>query len=80
MGDSLRLLEKKVDQVLELVGQLRQQNNTLTKENKSLQSELAEIRRINRKLTVSTSDRSEMVKAKLNSVLSRVEELEDLKL
>ncbi len=80
MGDSLRLLEKKVDQVLELVEQLRQQNNTLTKENKSLQSELAEIRRTNRKLTVSTSDRSEMVKAKLNSVLSRVEELEDLKL
>ena len=80
MGDSLRLLEKKVDQVLELVEQLRQQNNTLTKENKSLQSELAEIRRINRKLTVSTSDRSETVKAKLHSVLSRVEELEDLKL
>ncbi len=80
MGDSLTLLEKKVELVLNLVDQLRDENRTLTEENAILKSELTNIKRLSRNLKVSHSDQSEVLKTKLNSVLSRVEELEGLKL
>jgi FtsZ-binding cell division protein ZapB len=80
MGDNLKLLEQKIEQVLSLVDRLKNQNAELQQENSDLQAKLTEIKRLKRNLKLSYSDQSDGIKTKLHSVLSRVEELEELKL
>jgi hypothetical protein len=80
MGDNLVLLEEKIQRVLSLVERLRQENSELHVENESLRNEVAEFRQLNRKLKLTNSDQSDVIRTKLQSVLSRVAELEELKL
>ena len=80
MGDNLALLEEKIERVLSLVERLRKENSDLHGRNEDLRKQLAEFQQLNRKLKLTNSDQSDVIRTKLQSVLSRVEELEELNL
>ena len=80
MGDKFNLLTEKVDKVLELLDRLKAENKTLKEENDRLIAELNRIRDSFEEYRLVHADQSNRVKEKLTSVLSRVEELEQIEL
>jgi len=80
MGDKFNLLEEKVDQVLELLDKLKAENKNLKEENNRLLTELNQIRDSFEDYKLVHADQSNRVKEKLTTVLSRVEELEQIEL
>ena len=80
MGDKFNLLEEKVDQVLELLDKLKAENKNLKEENTRLLAELTQIRDSFQEYKLVYADQSNRVKEKLTTVLSRVEELEQIEL
>ena len=80
MGDKFNLLTEKVDKVLELLDRLKAENKSLKEENDRLTTELNHIRDSFEEYRLVHADQSNRVKEKLTSVLSRVEELEQLEL
>lgn len=71
-------LEAKVNQMIKLIGDLRQDNSRLKDENHSLHNELDNTRQQLEQLKLRQNDQTETVKAKLSSILQRIEELEHL--
>ncbi len=78
MEDKLNVLAGKLDQFIASYEQLRQLNLSLHQENAQLKDELQKIRREYDTLRASESDRSEAVRTKLTSILSRLDQLENL--
>jgi len=76
MSDRFELLDKKISQVLERLESLKSDNASLKAENASLKSQLGQLQQDINGLKLSQSDQAEMIKSKLVSVLSRIEELE----
>lgn len=78
MGDRFELLEEKVDQVLNLLEKYKDENKRLKEENTSLREELSTIKQDFDKYKLLHTDQSNRVKEKLNSVLNRIGELENI--
>jgi len=78
MGDRFELLEEKVDQVLILLEKYKEENKRLKEENITLQAELSVIKQDFNKYKLLHTDQSNRVKEKLNSVLNRIGELENI--
>ena len=74
----MNVLAGKLDQFIASYEQLRQLNLSLHQENAQLKDELQKIRREYDTLRASESDRSEAVRTKLTSILSRLDQLENL--
>ncbi|HOD65817.1 MAG TPA: hypothetical protein PK186_01010 [candidate division Zixibacteria bacterium] len=76
-------LEEKFQKLLEQVGgltrqsqTLRKENSDLSRENDSLKRELAGLRAECHRLKLQAADRADLVTSKLSSVLQRLDELE----
>lgn len=76
MREKLLLLEEKVTEILSRLENLKEDNDMLRREKADLESQLASLRRDFDSLQLSHNDQSSQVKAKLTSVLDRIEELE----
>ena len=76
MGDKLELIENKVSAVLDLVERIKTENGTLSDENAQLRNEINHLKKQMAELKLAKTDRSDVLKTKLQAVLSRVEELE----
>ena len=76
MGDRLKLIEDKLGAVLDLVDRFKTENGTLNVENAELREELNRLKKQMASLKLDRSDRSDAMRSKLKTVLSRVEELE----
>lgn len=78
MSDKLKLLEKKAEQVLAKMQELRKDNDGLRQTKADLESQLAVLKRDYESLRLDHNDRSAQMKAKLSTVLNRIEELEKI--
>jgi peptidoglycan hydrolase CwlO-like protein len=78
MGDKFELLESKVKQVLQQMESLKTDNTELKQENKQLRSDLKKIKSDFNELKLVHNDQADLIKTKLLSVLSRIEELEKI--
>jgi len=78
MSDSMKLLEEKVGKAIELVDKLTSENKSFAVENKQLRAEVKKLKEEISGLEKNDRDRSEKVKAKLNGLLKRLEDLEQL--
>lgn len=78
MSDTLDQIAQKVDQLLQVVKNLKVENSSLHGENKQLKAQLAELGKEQKSLSIKSADQSEVVRSKLQSVLSRLDELEEL--
>lgn len=78
MEDKLNVLSGKLDQFIASYEQLKQQNVGLHEENDRLKEEVQKLRREYDALRTTESDRSEVLKTKLTSILSRLDQLENL--
>ena len=76
MGDSLSLVESKVEAVLALVEKIKQEKTALADENDQLKIELAQLRKQFSALKLQKTDQNDDVRSKLQLILSRVDELE----
>jgi len=76
MGDRLELIENKLGAVLDLIERIKTENGTLNVENAQLREELNRLKKQMVSLKLDRSDRSDAMRSKLKTVLSRVEELE----
>lgn len=78
MSDSMRLLEEKIGKAIELVDKLSTENESFILENEQLKAELANLRIEMGKFEERDKERSEKVKTKLNGLLQKLENLEQL--
>jgi peptidoglycan hydrolase CwlO-like protein len=78
MIDKLDKLQGRLEDLLKLVETLRKENHDLKAENKSHQAELTQLRQEFDTLKRTQADQSEAVKSKLTTMLSRLEELEQI--
>ena len=78
MSDSMKLLEEKVGKAIELVDKLTSENKSFVVENRQLKAEVKMLKEEISGLKINDRDRSEKVRAKLNSLLKRLEDLEQL--
>jgi regulator of replication initiation timing len=78
MIDKLQKLQDRIEELLKLVDSLRKENHALKAEAKSQHVELAKLKDHVDSLKREQADQSEAVKSKLNSMLSRLDELESL--
>jgi len=78
MTDQINLLEEKVSQVLQRLTVLQKENGSLRQENNALTDQLSQLRRDFDKFRVEHNDQTDAVKTRLTSLLSRIEELEQL--
>ena len=78
MSDSMKLLEEKIGKAIALVDKLNAENETFLKENEKLKAELSKLRSEMDSIEAREKDRSEKVKTTLNSILQRLEALEQL--
>ncbi|MFQ5499150.1 MAG: cell division protein ZapB [Candidatus Zixiibacteriota bacterium] len=78
MGDKLTTLEKRVDQLVDLVSALRQEKQSLLQSNGELKRQIKELKAEHGQLTLGQTDQSAYVKDKLSGVLGRLEQLEGL--
>jgi cell division septum initiation protein DivIVA len=74
----LNQLSGKLDQFIASYEQLKQQNLGLHQENEQLKEEMQKLRREYDALRTTESDRSEALRTKLTSILSRLDQLENL--
>ena len=78
MSDNLRLLEEKIGKAIELVDKLSTENDSYIQENEQLKAELTKLRTEMNDFKVRDKKKSEKVKTKLNSILLKLENLEQL--
>ena len=78
MTDTLDQISQKVDQLLQVVKNLKVENSSLQGENQQLKAQLADAGKEHKSLSLKAADQSELVRSKLQSVLSRLDELEEL--
>jgi len=78
MSDSMKLLEEKIGRAIELVDKLTAENESYVAKNEQLKAELAKLKTEIDRMEKNDKDRSEKVKTKLNSLLQRLEMLEQL--
>jgi peptidoglycan hydrolase CwlO-like protein len=78
MIDKLQKLQDRIEELLNHVDTLRKENNALKAEAKEHGSELAKLKDQLDLLKREQADQSEAVKSKLNTMLSRLEELETI--
>ncbi|MDH3892649.1 MAG: cell division protein ZapB [candidate division Zixibacteria bacterium] len=78
MSDTLDQISQKVDQLLQVVKNLKTENATLQGENKQLKAQVADLSKDHKSLSLQAADQSEAVRSKLQLVLSRLDELEEL--
>ena len=78
MSDKFDLVAQKVDRLLSVVENLKGRNKAAEQENAELKSQLAKIEKTFRALELETADRADAVRTKLDRVLSRLAELENL--
>lgn len=78
MSDSMKLLEEKIGKAIELVDKLSLENESFINENEQLKAELTKLRMDMGNLEERDRKKSEKVKAKLNSLLQKLENLEQL--
>jgi len=78
MGSKIELLAEKVEKVLDLWDESKQENASLKAENANIKAELAHIHKEINELKLGKADRSETIKTKLTAVLGRLKELEAL--
>ena len=78
MTDTLDQISQKVDQLLQVVKNLKVENASLHGENKELKVQLADAGKEHKSLSLKSADQSELVRSKLKSVLTRLDELEKL--
>ncbi len=78
MQDKLTLVEDKVDAVLKVVERIRAEKAILKDENSRFKSEIAMLQKQLTALKLAKSDKNDAVRTKLATVLSRVDELENL--
>jgi FtsZ-binding cell division protein ZapB len=80
MEPKLQLLVDKIEELLSVFDRLKRENVSLKAENMELKTELAKLRKEYHQIELGHTDQSEAIKAKLTSVLGRLEELESLHL
>ncbi len=78
MSDALDKISQKVDQLLQVVQNLKIENAGLKEENARLKDQVARLGKEQKTLTLKAADQSEQVRTKLQSVLNRLDELEEL--
>lgn len=78
MANRLSVIENKVEAVLGLVNQIKAEKVALADQNARLKSELTLLKKEFESLKLTKSDKNSAVRAKLESVLTRVDELESL--
>jgi predicted RNase H-like nuclease (RuvC/YqgF family) len=78
MIDKLQKLQDRIEELLKVVDSLRKENHALKADAKAQTAELAKLRDHVDSLKREQADQSEAVKSKLNSMLSRLDELESL--
>lgn len=78
MSDRLNRLAEKVDEVLIRLDSMKSENRELKAGNTKLKSELLGLKKEHDSLMLEKNDRSDHLKSKLISVLSRLDELDSL--
>ena len=78
MSESMELLEKKIGKAIELVDKLSTENESFIKENGQLKAELTKLRIEIDQIEERDRKKSEKVKTKLNGLLLKLENLEQL--
>ena len=78
MTDKFSLLEDRVTRVLHMMERLRKEKTELERANRSLTTELVELKRKYQDLNATSREQSQAVKSRLATVLNRIEELERL--
>jgi FtsZ-binding cell division protein ZapB len=78
MPDKLDLLEDKVGQVLTKLEALHTANASLASENRQLKAQVTRLEKEFNQLRLEHNDQSAAVKAKLVTMLGRIEELEKI--
>ena len=78
MTDTLDQISQKVDQLLQIVKNLKVANASLQGENEQLKTQLTEFGKEQKSLSIKSADQSELVRSKMQSVLNRLDELEEL--
>jgi len=75
MTEQISQLEDKVTQLLDRFDELKGDNESLRRENETLVGEVARLSREFKTLQVNHNDHTDLIKTKLSSVLSRIDEL-----
>ncbi|HWR82335.1 MAG TPA: cell division protein ZapB [Candidatus Deferrimicrobium sp.] len=78
LHEKLDLLAKRVEQLVAVLQNVKQENLVLKQENAGLAAELAALKAECRELRLGRADRSEQVRTRLTAILGRLEELESL--
>ena len=78
MTDTLGQIAQKVDQLLEMVKNLKSENASLKAENRQRKAEMSGLDKQQKSQSLKAADQSEAVRTKLQSVLNRLDELEKL--
>ena len=78
MSDKLDIIAEKIDNLLSVLDKLKTRNLELETKNLDLRTKLAELEKEYNNLCLEDADRSDLVKSKLQSVLERLNELEQI--
>ena len=78
MSDKLNLLFDKIESLIEKVEELQEKNNILKSENKQLAAEVAKFSKANQNLELASSDKTDIIKTRLKSILNRLDQLEEI--
>ncbi len=78
MSDSMKLLEEKIGKAIELVDKLSTENDSFIQENEQLKAELRKLRIEMNEIEDRDRQKSEKVKIKLNAILLKLENFEQL--
>jgi len=76
--DRIILLAEKVESLISLVNELKENNTELKKSNRELKTQLNKAKKEYANINLNDTDRSEKVKVKLNQILNKLEQLEML--
>ncbi|UCD16905.1 MAG: cell division protein ZapB [Candidatus Zixiibacteriota bacterium] len=76
--DTLEKLEEKISKALTMIDRLKDENSTLKGENNQLKKELDEARSRLNEIERGESEKSEKIKGRLNTILSKLDALEQV--
>ena len=76
--DTLEKLEERINKALSLIEKLTEGNKVLKVENENLKSELTEVKSKMAQMESLELERSDKIKTKLNSILNKLENLEQV--
>jgi FtsZ-binding cell division protein ZapB len=78
MSDKLELMFDKVEKVLERMEKLKDENSSLKRENDHLKTQLANIHKEYNSLKLDRVDQDDRIRSKLVTILTRLDQLEEL--